>query len=214
MTMNLKSVIGIIFSLDVLIVILHIVFGKDNAILNLDGENNLPATYSFLKLVVVGIIAFVIFFTNGNKCLRKWSKSLLWIPFGSLFIYLGFDELFTIHEKTIGYLEPSLLVGLGWFSNHVFYWVPLFLPLIILAIAMFYLLIKNLLEDFSLPRKLFIAGTVSFFMVIVSEFVGGFLEGGMGYAVMTLEESFEIFGASLFLVGLLVYRKQAERLIV
>jgi len=204
-----RKIILSIFIIDVVIVLLHILFGKVNDFYNLDKEYNLPSFYSAIKLISIGAISFVIFIFAKKKLVRKkWQEIYSWIALGLLFIYLGFDEFFTIHEKTIGYLNPALLVKLGWFSNHVFYWVMLFLPFIILALVLFYYFIKTILTRFHLVRIFFIVGASFFALVIFSEFLGGFMEGNVGYVIMTLEESFEIFGASSFLAGSFIYFKQ------
>ena len=204
-----KKILVSILILDSVIVLLHILFGKVSDFYNLDKEYNLPSFYSALKLILIGVVSFVIFsFTKKNLFRKKWQEIYSWVAFGLLFIYLGFDEFFTIHEKTIDYLKPSLLMNLDWFSNSVFYWVPLFLPFIILALILFYYFIKIILIRFHLARNFFIVGASFFALVILSEFVGGFMEGTIGYFIMTLEESFEIFGASAFLIGSFIYLEQ------
>ena len=204
-----KKILVSILILDSVIVLLHILFGKVSDFYNLDKEYNLPSFYSALKLILIGVVSFVIFsFTKKNLFRKKWQEIYSWVAFGLLFIYLGFDEFFTIHEKTIDYLKPSLLMNLDWFSNSVFYWVPLFLPFIILALILFYYFIKIILTRFHLARNFFIVGASFFALVILSEFVGGFMEGTIGYVIMTLEESFEIFGASAFLIGSFIYLEQ------
>ncbi len=208
---NRKIIISILI-LDVVIVLLHILFGKMSDFYNLDKEYNLPSFYSALKLISIGIVSLAIFISTKNNLVRKkWQEIYSWLSFGLLFVYLGFDEFFTIHEKTIDYLKPSLLMNLDWFSNQVFYWVPLFLPLIILALILFFYFIKTILTRLHLARNFFIVGASFFALVILSEFLGGFMEGTVGYVIMTLEESFEIFGASCFFAGSLAYLENINR---
>ncbi len=206
--MKFSSSLAIVFILDIVVIGLHLLFGKEAPLLNLDGENTLPAIYSSLKLALVGSVAFIIFFIGKKKFLYGMRESFLWVTFGLLFLYLSFDEFFSLHERTIEYLKPSFLLELGWFSNSVFYWVLLFSPLIALTLMMFYVFMKSFFKEYN---KLFLLGVISFSMVIVLEFIGGLLEGEIGYSVMTLEESFEIFGTSFFLVSLLMYRDRMRK---
>jgi len=206
---KIRKFIISVFILDIVIILSHIFLGNGNEFYNLDKEYNLPSAYSALKLISIGIIAIVIFISlQRKKAMKKWQEIYSWIVFGSLFVYLGFDEFFTIHEKTIDYLKPSLLVNLDWFENQVFYWVLLFLPFIALALVLFYYFIKTILTKFRFSRNFFIGGAIFFALVIVLEFIGGFSEGVAGYVLMTFEESFEVFGATCFLIGGFYYWKK------
>jgi hypothetical protein len=53
--------------LDLTIIVLHLFWGREIGFFNLDMEYNLPAYYSGLKLLIIGIISTVIYISKLNK---------------------------------------------------------------------------------------------------------------------------------------------------
>jgi hypothetical protein len=188
-----KRIITLVLSLDALLISLHLIFSKNYSFFNLDMEYNLPSAYSSVKLIIIGILSFLIFFKTKRK---------IWLIFSSIFVFLGFDEFFEIHERVGNYLAQQGLNQLEWYSNPVFYWTLAFLPLIILvSLFIAYFIIKFLKKN----RSFFTVGFLCFLMVIVLEVIGGFItdKEGLYQTIVVFEESFEIFGATMFLVGVL-----------
>lgn len=203
--------------LDGLLVAAHLLLGQRVPFLNLDLENNLPALYSGLKLIMVGILAFVVYgssFPTQVNVVRR--KKWPWLVFGTMFIYLAMDEMFQLHENIADVLAPLGPAALGWYDNQVFYWTLIFLPFIVLGVSFLAYFIKILPRSGS-TRGFLVAGLACFIGVIVAEVVGGFLGSpSVGYFVMTIEESLEFVGATLFLGGVLnvVARLDGERSIM
>jgi hypothetical protein len=188
-----RRIITAVVLMDVFLIILHLVFSKNYSFFNLDMECNLPSIYSSFKLIAIGILSSMIFLKTKRK---------IWLIFGSIFIFLGFDEFFEIHERVGNYLAQQGLNQLEWYSNSVFYWTLAFLPLIVLASAFIaYFIIKFLKKN----QSFFTVGFLCFLTVIVLEVIGGFMadKGSLYQMIIVFEESFEIFGATMFLAGVL-----------
>lgn len=197
-----KKIILPIFLADALLIFSHFLWGKESAFFNLDAEGNLPAIYSGLKLLVIGCLAFLIYRASIAE------KSWMWLVFGGLFAYLGLDEIFELHEKLADYFARYGLTSLDWYTNHVFYWTLIFLPLIIFAIGFLIYFIRYFWTHIGRPaRNFFVFGLFFFTVVIALEIAGGLLsDTSAGYWLMSAEEASEIFGATLFLAGVLAYR--------
>ena len=204
-----KRIILLVLLIDVLLILLHLVFGQNYHFFNLDMERNLPAVYSGLKLIFVGSLALFIYLKSGKKL---WP----WLLLGIMLVGGGFDEILEIHETVGNYFARQGLADLGWYSNQVFYWTLVFLPLIILATVFLIYFIKYFLIQNGSVRYFFTIGLICFIFVFILEVAGGFLTHlpNLYQKIIVFEEGFEIFGATMFLIGTLGYLEnfQSEKL--
>jgi hypothetical protein len=83
---------------------------------NLDGERNIPATFSGLLWLVVALLAYLAGRAEGGR-------ALAWKALGALFVLLAIDEVAEVHEHLqyyagidwqLLYLPIALLAGLAW----------------------------------------------------------------------------------------------------
>jgi hypothetical protein len=193
-----KKIILLVLLIDVSLILLHLFFSQNNYFFNLDIERNLPAVYSGLKLISIGVLALFIYF----KLIKKFWP---WLFLGLMFIGGGLDEILEIHETVGNYFARQGLTDLDWYSNQVFYWTLVFSPLIIGAVVFLIYFIKHFLFQENKTRWFFIIGLVCFIFVFFLEVAGGFLTHltELYQKIIVFEEIFEIFGATMFLIGTL-----------
>ncbi len=208
--LNKKNIFWGTVLLDVLILFLHFFWGRENVFFNLDNEKNLPTVYSGIKLLLIGLLATILAYKNIS------TKKFLWFLFAFIFVYLSFDEVFELHEKTMDFLRDGGYLILNWYDNHVFYWTLIFLPLIFGTVVFFLVFIRKLKEEILSSKKYLIIGFCLFLGVIVLETVGGILYGKTSwyFVLITVEESFEIFGATIILLALidLLFKKELPKI--
>jgi hypothetical protein len=196
-----QKILFLVILLDLILILLHLIWGRGISFVNLDLEYNLPTFYSGFKLVLIGSLAFLGYLKNDLI-----DRAHYWLVLGAIFIYLGVDEVLELHERIAHYISNQFLSELGWYDNEVFYWTIIFTPLIILAVVFLITFYQKILASNSRSRKYFLFGLILFVLVIISEIVGGiFTNTNLGYHIMTLEESFEIFGTTFFLGAILRY---------
>ena len=195
-----KKIILLVLLIDALLILLHLFFGQNNYFFNLDMERNLPAVYSGLKLFSIGLLGLYVYWKTNKKI---WP----WLFFGIMLVLGGIDEVFEIHEFLGNYFAQQGLANLNWYDNPVFYWTLVFSPLIITAIVFLIYFIKHFLSQKNKTRQFFIIGLVFFIFVFFLEIIGGFLTDftELYQVIIVFEESFEIFGATMFLIGTLNY---------
>jgi hypothetical protein len=191
------------------------VYGYDSQLglvrlFNLGGENNLPAWYSSVMLLLSsGVLGIIGLHHRREANLYGWH----WLALALIFLGLSVDEAASIHERmgdplvhrwleAIGYLDSALLViGTAWVLAGVLFAVIVFL------------LFWRFLQDLPLATKalFLIAGALYIAGAIGLEAVGGqYLahHGGntLTYSMMVaVEEGLEMFGVVVFLYALMLY---------
>lgn len=167
--------------------------------INLDAENSLPAWFSSMLLLVNAAVLGLIAFAAKSK---KDPQAIYWIVLAWVFVFLSADEVASLHERTMGPLRDML----GTSGVFFFAWIIPF-GAALLVMAMFYA--RFLLR---LPLRslvLFItAGSLYVGGAIGMEMVGGAFVAEHGYdntpyvIAMTIEETLEIVGLSVFFIAL------------
>lgn len=166
----------------------------------LDFENNIPAWFSTLGLVVSAALFGVIAYAH-----RVWAKGGFWhwLGLSILFTALAIDEATYIHEILIVSLRNKLnLSGIFYFA-----WV---IPgaAFVLAVAAVYLPFVFRLTSRT-RNGLLIAGGCYVGGALGMELIGGMLAESQGFdslayvAVMTVEESMEMIGIMTLIYVLL-----------
>jgi hypothetical protein len=77
---------------------------------NLDkhfGEAGFVTTFSFFNLLFISYVLAIVFYTalsssekNGDSLKKRFAKSVIWLVMAIGFLWLSFDEILMIHEKT------------------------------------------------------------------------------------------------------------------
>jgi hypothetical protein len=176
-------------------------FHRYTNILNLDGENNIPAWFSSLLLAFCAFLLLLIVLVKRNS-LDPWL--LQWKFLSSVFVMLSADEVVQAHERAIALREP---LGLG--GPFYFAWV---LPAAILVVIFGFAYLRFVI---ALPHR-----TRWLFVVAAAMFVGGALgmemidgayasaygEQNLTYALLTCgEEALEMAGLAVFAYALIDY---------
>lgn len=169
---------------------------------NLDGERNIPALFSASQLALIGVT----FLLKGIevKLLQKTSIFLFLVA-GVGFVFLGFDEAFSLHERITGNFQH--IKWLPRFKNNHGLWVVPYLLVASLLLAATYRDILNLLRKYSYEVFLIILGMAIFVIgavgleIIAYQFLS---ETQSLYLLeVVLEEFFEMSGASFIFYGAL-----------
>lgn len=174
----------------------------------MDSEMNLPTFYAAGLSILIGLSLFFIAWTaarNGKP------DRMYWIFLGLLFLFLPFDEIFSLHEMLTAPVQDRI------YAVGVLYW-PWFLPLLPVLAVLFLTYLRFLLR---LPRRTFVLLMVSAALflggAIVIEALGAAFadEYGLGnfpYALIaTVEEATELTGQVLFLYTLFDYYSRTFR---
>jgi hypothetical protein len=159
---------------------------------NLNGEHNLPAWFSALLLLSIGIAMLLAAFREFHL---RMGTAWGWLPLGLGFVYLAVDEKVGYHEKFNDIL-PAM--------DGVFYhsWVLFAIPALIVVGLVFIPFLRHLPRGTS--TRLFIAGLVYVAGCVGVEMIGSLIRS-MGApptlyaAAYCVEETLEIVGAVLAL---------------
>ena len=181
------------------------VFGHRNLyglvpLFNVDGEQNIPTWYQACSLLACSVLLAVIAAAEQQGLRRRPGQ---WWTLSAVLLFLSIDEVATLHERLQDYLHPR--VPVDGYLHYV--WV---LPYGVLALAVAVASLRLLLALPARTRRDFLAaGTLYVCGSIVLEMLSGKYAASHGeqngvFAILThVEETFEMAGIALFLVGLL-----------
>ena len=176
---------GVVIALLGALGVLSIVFGSPFGSFDLDGERNIPATYSAALWFSVAVLALLMGRIDPAPGLPQ-----LWVGLSGFFVFVSADEFGEIHER----LER--IVGVDW--------QILYSPVAVLALVL-WLFVARRLRQIGVGLGLLLAGTVCGIASQVAEAV----EYGPGDEriaafdeLMVFEELVEMVGA--LLIGLAV----------
>lgn len=172
--------------------------------LNFNNERNVPAIFSGMLHFATSYLLVVIALSKLKIKNTKW----FWGSLSLIFLFLGLDEIFTIHERM-----SSNIFDLEENTIYFYNWVLVYIVGLLLLSVIF---IKPLL---SLPKKtlfkFILAGFVFVFGAIVLETIGANIvfQAELSHEEMaiqplffilaTFEELFEMLGVTLFIYALL-----------
>lgn len=212
-----------IFFLDILFNHYNLVkIGALKRLFNITREDGLANFFSSFQLIVVGIVLFLIYWASKkNKNPKSFIDEKGWLILALFFTFMGFDDATKFHER-IGstakvlmkagemrtVASPSLLES---FPSYT--WQLVFGPFFA-AMGLFILwyLWKNLYDQRS--KKMFVAALVLYVLAVAMDFLEGLGTGpyqGVAESLGLLpkkvvhlskayEETFEMFGTTLFLI--------------
>ncbi len=205
-----RSVLRFFVTLDFLVILLHLIIGRFFLFWHLDYEANFPTVYQSSKLIIFGFLLLL-----GSLFWRSKERTRFFVlPLSFAMVALGFDELFQIHENIyrvfslFSWLHPNQVVTvslqMGYRSSlWILYYVPLIL-LFILWIGYWLRVFQTTLRE---NFQVIIVSILCIFVALITEVLGssGLYSQGVYFALITLEESAEMFLATSFVfVGLQV----------
>ncbi len=189
-------------------------FGQQSLIFhkmfNLDGENNIPALFSSLQLLVVGVVFGSMLFQSKRQC---FSSQLFPAVIAIAFIFLSLDEAFLIHESIISYTQ-----NIEWmprFKGDKGIWIA---PYIIVGIMVSILFLKNIKEAWCNCRResgiigigigVFITGGVVLEIISYQFLRDGSFPWYLYRLEVALEEFMEMIGISIVLYGAILMHQK------
>lgn len=219
--MQVRVLIFLFFSADVALVTFYLVFtlvgnplGNDSPVLfDLNGEGNIPAWYSAMKLFTVAICAY---FYGRLVLLEDKFAGWLILLGAAGFAYLSMDEGSTLHEK-IGDRFNMLVSGTGELTAK-----PIFettgLWMVFLGPPLFIALVGGVIylrKRLSIPNHVFVKALAGITIFVVAAAPGdiayNYVSGNARILQIAIEEFSEMIGVSLILwaVMALIVGKQA-----
>ncbi|WP_207433985.1 hypothetical protein [Sabulibacter ruber] len=184
---------------------------------NFDGERNLPTYFSTLNFFIGAGLLFTI--SRAVKKSQHAPYHRQWYLMACVFVWLGIDELISLHEllvkPTRAFLKETLQQDNLGFLN--FAW---FVPYVLVFALMGLYLLKFVL---SLPKKTLInfvaAGVIFLTGAVGMEMVGGLFMANQGnglsltYKLLTsFEEMLEMLGIIFFIYSLIRYIEHQQDL--
>lgn len=168
---------------------------------DMNQETNVPTFFSVLLLLSSSALLVVLYVRHR----KRGEPSLMWLALAIIFIFLAFDEMTSLHETI-----AAQFLGEFNFTGYLHYaWV---VPYSI-AVLIFFLSYVRFL--FRLPVKIAVLFITSGFIYISGaigfEMIGGkavSLTGLISNATLTyvtIEETLEMIGASLFIYSLILF---------
>ncbi len=205
---TLTAITGILIGLSLLTVVSTYVFGHGRIyglipLLNLDKECNIPTMFSFVMLVISGLLFLLIAAMKkleGDASVRKFRF------LGFLFFYIAVDEIASIHE-----LLSEPMKDIWQFESGIFYhaWIVVVIPLLLLLVLYLWRFYFALPKEFKIrlaaAALVFLAGALGF------EILEGLYAANHGRLnavnalLSTVEESLELFGVIILIDSLLRY---------
>lgn len=203
----IKRVFYYLLVLDLILVLLHIFFGENIYIFNLDNERTIPAYYSGLKLASISFLAFLMFLLVKIKK-SNLKENVVWFLLSSFFIFLSFDEISELHEN-LGNYFLKVFNNYNLFEQDSFMWLIFLGPIILISLFLLIYFLWYLKKKKSFIYVLL--GIISFFLVLVFEFIGGLIiksSSDFYKIIIILEEMMEKIGATLFFASFLYIFKE------
>lgn len=179
-------------------------------LLDLNGENNLPAWYSSFALLLSSALLGIIGLHRKREANPYgWH----WLALALIFLCLSVDEGASIHEKmidplihrwleAIGYLDSALrVIGTAWVLAGVLFAVIVFL--------VFWRFLQHLplatRTLFLIAGALYIAGTIGL-EALGGQYIAHHIKRTLIYSMMVaVEEGLEMVGIVVFLYALMLY---------
>lgn len=203
---NKKLFIGLVV-LDFTVLFLHLTFGKNYSFFHLDFEQNLPTLYQSFKLIVFGLIFFIL---GLNRKIKREVKSFI-LPLSLFLTFLGLDELFQVHEniyrifELFDWFHPSKIVDLsmkmGYRSS---LWILYYLPMIVIFVFWSGYWLRHFQSKMKNNASILILSSSCLFIVLLTEILSstGTYSENAYFWLVTLEEIAEmLLATTLVLVG-------------
>ncbi len=167
----------------------------------LDNEMNVPSFFSATLLLICFILTAIISFNYK----QDKAKNRYWLGLAMVFLFLSCDEISAIHEHFTNLFRVLLNTsGYLWYAWVIPYGI--FLILMLALYLKFFLKLPTRTKKYILLSGcIFLLGSIGIEMITANiDFLRG-EENAAYYSLMTLEETFEMFGVSLFIYTLLLY---------
>lgn len=209
-TLYLLKTVGFLIALHIFSMCIKFIVGYKSAfglvpMFDFNAEKNLPTLYSFLAILFCSSILWLL---STLKSEKEKKNKFYWVGLCFIFIFLGLDEFFVIHEGAIN-ISRELLSGYTTNSYLYYAWfIPycaVFIFIAVFYVKFFFRLPANTRLQFILAAATFVAGAVGM------EMIGGRYYSAVGESdviytfIYTLEETLEMLGIIIFIYSLSSY---------
>lgn len=197
----MKRLFWTLVAIDSLWIVLHVLLGSRLALFHLEGERTFPAFWSGWQLFAVAFLGIAMLLLSWQS---EKQERPLWLLWGGLFSYLGFDEISEIHENITYYVNQSVKM-VKVFEHPTFNWLLLLSPFILLGIVFFIVFVRYWIRQRRIAGWWFASGAGCFILAITLELFGGIIYRSPIYkqfGIYIVEEFAEMLGASIFLTTL------------
>ena len=165
-----KRWLFLLLAIDAVLIIAHILWGREIQLLNLDRERTPSSYYSGAKLVFISATAWVGFMIVT----RRWEKAL-WGLFGFLFLELAFDEISELHENITYYLSVYIHPS-QYFRSPTYMWLVFLSPFIVAGFALLVTFARYAARQTKTLQLAVYAGIAFLFTAVSLEFLSGILK--------------------------------------
>lgn len=197
------NIVVLLLTLDLIILVLHLLFGKSNLLFHLDFEKNIPTYYQSVKLLVFG--SAFLFLTIVN--VFKSSQKLFVIPLSSFLLLLGLDDLLLIHENIAQRLDSLNLLKMDTIlevTTSINYdsslWIIYYIPFILIFFAWSFYWFRSFMQEQKL-RIILLFSIISLGAVLLCELLSSThkFSDQTYFFLITIEEFSEMVFASLLI---------------
>jgi hypothetical protein len=186
------------------------VFGHDSLkgfvrLFNVDSEQNVPTAFSVLLILAVALLLSVIAVLHRRQ---RTPFAWPWVVLSSGFLYMAYDEAFTVHENLGSPVRALLGDRIPTFINYA--WVIPGAALVVVLALLFWRFLLQLppatRRAFVMAASLYIGGALGGDLLFTGPYAAMYGEGNLTYSLLsTLEESLEMAGLIVFISALLKY---------
>lgn len=172
-------------------------FSKPTALLDLNGENSLPAWYSSMQFFFISLLATVYVWNT----FRSNPRALVLFGLPAMFLLMSIDEAVQIHEW-LGRRSDVLLSG-GSRDGTVFQQTGIWMLVLGVPFLMLFLLwvrtVKQYVSDKIALRKLVAGILIMMSGALGCEFISNFIGESYLITELVMEEGLEMIGATVML---------------
>lgn len=193
----------ILLAVDLILIALHLIWGKQFDIFNLDGERTPAAYWSGAKLAAAAALAVGTGFLYRVKA-EQWP----WLAFAFLFLMLAFDEISELHENITYYLIVYLPAA-PIFRHPTYNWIIFLSPVIVASFVFLALFVRQMKRESKRISHLMISGLGLFLLAILAEFANGAKSIHISPPLLVvIEEASELMAVNLFLISIFLLGKE------
>jgi hypothetical protein len=166
---------------------------------DLERELNAPSFFSTLLLLTAAGVTAVIYVLEKRE---RTARYMMWAVLATGFLYMAFDEAFSVHDRYWGPFARSLFSGVKFSGFFQFAWVVIGIPLVAALGLLFAPFLRSLSTQ--VRRRFIVAAVVFLFGAIVVEMISAYwsvtVGSVVGYKLIAgVEETLEMGGIVLFI---------------
>lgn len=169
------------------------------SLFDVERELNMPSFFSTLILLIAAGLTALIYALERRL---HAARTVMWAVLAGGFLYMAFDEAFSVHDKYWGPFARSLLSGVDFGGFLLFAWVAIGIPLVAVLGLLFLPFLRSLpsivRRRFVIAAAVFLSGAIA--LEMVSANWAATVGSVVGYKLIAgVEEAFEMAGIIIFI---------------